>query len=217
VVPLGINPEPYAAVDPGRADAVRNGNCGPLLLFVGRLRYYKGLDVLIEAMPDIDARLLVVGSGPMERPWRRLAARSPAAARIHFAGEVPEADLPTYYAAADLVVLPSCERSEAFGLVLLEAMAAGRAVIGTELGTGTSFVNQHDETGLVVAPGDAPALAAAVNALMGDPERRRRFGANGRRRVTEHFHVERMVDRTVEVYREVLNGHDAPERAGQPR
>ena len=146
----------------------------------------------------------------MERQWRRLAERSPAAARIRFVGEVPDEDLFAYYAAADLVVLPSSQRSEAFGLVLLEAMAAGRAVIGTELGTGTSFVNQHNETGLVVAPGDAHALATAVNTLLHDPERRRKHGANGRRRVIEQFHVERMVDRTIEVYREVLNGSATP-------
>ncbi len=119
---------------------------------------------------------------------------------------MPDEDLPAYYAAADLITLPSSWRSEAFGLVLLEAMAAGRAVVCTELGTGTSFVNQHNETGLVVAPGDAQALATAINTLLHDPERRRKLGDNGRRRVTEQFHLERMVDRTVELYREVLNG-----------
>ncbi len=206
VVPHGIDPDRFQAIDPRRVDEVRSTTSGPLVLFVGRLRYYKGLDVLIEAAPAIDAELLIVGSGPMERRWRRLAARSPAAARIRFVGEVPDEDLPAYYAAADLITLPSSWRSEAFGLVLLEAMAAGRAVVCTELGTGTSFVNQHNETGLVVAPGDAQALATAINTLLHDPERRRKLGDNGRRRVTEQFHLERMVDRTVELYREVLNG-----------
>lgn len=216
IVPLGIDPEPFQAVDSRRVGEIRQGHGNPLLLFVGRLRYYKGLDVLIDALPSIDASLLVVGSGPMERQWRRQAGQSPAAARIHFAGEVPDDELPAYYAAADLVALPSCERSEAFGLVLLEAMAAGRAVVGTELGTGTSFVNQHNETGLVVPPGDAPALAAAINSLLLEPERRRQFGASGRRRVFDQFHVDAMVDRTVEIYREVLNGGGTPGPSERP-
>ena len=83
-------------------------------------------------------------------------------------------------------------------------MATGRPVVSTEIGTGTSFVNQHGKTGMVVAVGDADALAEAVNGLLLDPERRRRMGANGRQRVLEEFHVEQMVDRTVNVYREAL-------------
>jgi len=206
IVPLGIDPEPFQAADETRMDEIRRAHGGPLVLFVGRLRYYKGLDVLIESLASTHATLLVVGTGPMERQWRRAAAESPAAGRIHFAGAVPDQDLPAYYAAADMVALPSCERSEAFGLVLLEAMAAGRPVIATELGTGTSFVNLHDETGLVVPPADARALSMAIEDLSRDPERRRVLGANGRRRVFDHFHVEGMVDRTIDVYREALNG-----------
>ena len=140
----------------------------------------------------------------MERQWRNLAATSSAASRIRFLGQVPDDELPLYYAAADVVVLPSSHRSEAFGQVLLEAMAAGRPVVSTELGTGTSFVNQHGKTGMVVAVGDAGALAEAVNALLLEPGRRRRMGANGRQRVIDEFHVEQMVDRTIEVYREAL-------------
>ena len=123
--------------------------------------------------------------------------------------KLADEELPLYYAAADVVVLPSSHRSESFGQVLLEAMAAGRAVVSTELGTGTSFVNLHGKTGMVVPTGDAKALAEAVNQLLGDPERRLQLGANGRRRVLEEFHIERMVDRTIDVYREALmaKGH----------
>ena len=88
----------------------------------GYIREYKGLDVLIDAASAIDGRIVVVGHGPMRRRWDRLAAGSPAAPRIRFAGQVPDEDLPFYYAAADVVVLPSSHRSEAFGQVLLEAM-----------------------------------------------------------------------------------------------
>ena len=204
IVPLGIDPKPFQTADPEGVERIRRREGGPLVLFVGRLRYYKGLDLLIKAAPLIEAPILVAGNGPMRRRWRHLAANSSAAPRIRFLGEVPDDELPLYYAAAAVVVLPSSHRSESFGQVLLEAMASGRPVVSTELGTGTSFVNQHGKTGLVVASGDADALAGAVNSLLGDPERRRDMGAHGRRRVQEDFHVEQMVDRTIEVYREAL-------------
>jgi hypothetical protein len=135
-----------------------------------------------------------------------------------FLGEVSDEELRHYYAASDVVVLPSSHRSESFGQVLLEAMAAGRPVVSTELGTGTSFVNEHGKTGMVVANGDADALANAVNVLLLDPERRASMGARGQRRVIEEFHVERMVDRTIEVYRQALvaNGHSAATQRTAP-
>lgn len=204
IVPLGIDPTRFENADPERANRIRRRHGQRLVLFVGRLRYYKGLDVLIEAAAHIDARLLVIGDGPMKRQLLRLASRSAAAPRVAFLGQVPDEELPAYYAAADVVVLPSSHRSEAFGQVLLEAMAAGSPVVSTELGTGTSFVNLHGETGLVVSPHDTGALARAVNALLADPERRRRMGDAGRRRVREQFHLEQMASRTIEVYREAL-------------
>ena len=209
VVPLGIDPNPFQHVDAQGVDRIRRREGRPIVLFVGRLRYYKGLEVLINAAAAIDARILVLGTGPMNRRWRRLAGASSATSRIRFLGHVADEELPLYYAAADVVVLPSSHRSESFGQVLLEAMAAGRAGVSTELGTGTSFVNLHGKTGMVVPTGDAKALAEAVNQLLGDPERRLQLGANGRRRVLEEFHIERMVDRTIDVYREALmaKGH----------
>ena len=205
VVPLGIDPRPFAAVESGRVQAIRDGH-GPIVLFVGRLRHYKGLDVLFEAAQTVDAEFWIVGAGPMQRVWRQLAARSPAAPRIRFVGQLADEDLPAYYAAADVVVLPSVNRSEAFGLVLLEAMAAGRPVVSTELGTGTSVVNQHGETGLVVPPNDQLALAGALNTLLADPARRGVMGALGRQRVTSKFHVNMMADRTMAIYRDALAG-----------
>lgn len=204
VVPLGIDPRPFQVGDNGGAEEIRRREGRPLVLFVGKLRYYKGLEVLIEAAPAIDARVLIVGAGPMKQRLLRLAARSAAASRIRLVGEVSQQELPHYYAAADVVVLPSSHRSEAFGLVLLEAMAAGRPVVSTELGTGTSYVNQHGLTGVVVARRDAAALSRAINGLLQDPDERRRMGERGRRRIEQEFHVDRMVDRTLEVYREAL-------------
>jgi rhamnosyl/mannosyltransferase len=206
VVPLGIDPVPFLAASAEPARSIRPRGSRPEVLFVGKLRHYKGLDVLIDAIAHVDASLLVVGSGPMERQWRTLAARSQAADRIRFVGQVSDDDLPGYYASADVVVLPSSQRSEAFGLVLVEAMAAGRAIVSTELGTGTSFVNQHGTSGLVVPPGDSTALSQALEDLLADADWRRWLGENGQRRALEHFHVDPMIDRTIEIYREALHG-----------
>lgn len=204
VLPLGIDverfrrPHPYAA-------ALRARYEGPLLLFVGRLRYYKGLNHLIEAMKQIPATLLIVGSGPETAALGEQAYLAGVAERVRFLGEVSDELLPTYYQAADLFVLPSDQRSEAFGLVLIEAMAAGLPVISTELGTGTSWVNQHGHTGLVTPPGDAPALTAAILRLLADPDLRRRMGAAGQARAQSEFALSRLVDRTLAIYAEVLS------------
>jgi rhamnosyl/mannosyltransferase len=206
VVPLGIDPLPFLAAARGRARSIRPRASRHVVLFVGKLRHYKGLDVLIDAMAQVDASLIVVGTGPMEHEWRALAAGSPAADRIHFVGQVTDDELPGYYASADVVVLPSSQRSEAFGLVLVEAMATGCPVVSTELGTGTSFVNQHGKTGLVVPPGDPTALAQALESLLADAGWRRWLGENGQRRALAHFHVDPMIDRTIEIYREALHG-----------
>jgi rhamnosyl/mannosyltransferase len=201
VVPLGIDPAPFE-------HAVQNStpHSVPHLLFVGHLRYYKGVHYLIEAMPQIPhVRLTVVGTGPMESAWRSLAHQRGVSERVNFVGEVADADLPAYYAAADIFVLPASERSEAFGLVQLEAMAAGKPVISTELGTGTSFVNVNEETGLVVPPRDAHALANAIHRLLNDANLRMRLGNAGRVRVQKEFTRDQMVERVMAVYAQVLD------------
>jgi len=206
LVPLGTVVERFLGADPARAADLRARLGQPLLLFVGRLRYYKGLHYLLQALPALPGvHLAVVGTGPMEATWKAQAARLGLSERVHFAGDVDDADLPVYYHAADCFVLPACERSEAYGLVQVEAMAAGVPVICTELGTGTSFVNRHGETGLVVAPRDPLALSAACRELLADAERRRRLGAQGRARALEEFGVDKMVERVEAVYTEALD------------
>jgi rhamnosyl/mannosyltransferase len=174
-----------------------------LLLFVGRLRYYKGLDNLIRALPGMPARLIVVGIGPMEEEWKALAVETGAGDKITWLGEVPDADLPALYHVADLFTLPASHPSEAFGLVQVEAMAAGLPVVCTELGTGTSYVNRDGVTGLVVPPGDPAALRDAVNHLIADPDLRRAMGAAARARASE-FDLNEMVDKVLALYGDVM-------------
>ena len=204
VVPLGIPLERFATADADAVARVRAVAGGmPLLLFVGVFRYYKGLQYLLEAMRQVRAALLLVGGGPLEGELRRQAEALGVGERVIFAGRVPDEELPAYYHGADLFVLPSCERSEAFGLSQVEAMAAGLPVVGTELGTGTTFVNRHGETGLVVPPRDSQALADAINRLLGDEELRRRL-ADGARERSRAFAVERMLADVERVYVDAL-------------
>ncbi len=185
----------------------------PMLLFVGRLRYYKGLDTLLHALRALPkVRLTVVGDGPMRATWQRLAHALGVAERVHFAGEVDEAALPTYYARADLFVLPANARAEAFGAVLLEAMAAGLPVVSTEVGTGTSWVNQDGVTGRVTPPRDPTALAAAISELLAQPDRLTAMGRAARARVEAEFTLPTMVARVQAVYERALAAGSAAER-----
>jgi rhamnosyl/mannosyltransferase len=203
VIPLGIDPEPFLQPSP-LAREVRASHRGPLLLFLGRLRYYKGVDWLIRAMPQIPATLLIVGTGPMEAAWRALTTEIGVQDRVIFVGDAADEDLPGYYQACDLFVLPASERSEAYGLVQLEAMASARPVVCTELGTGTSYINRHGETGLVVPPKDSGALADACNRLLADAPLRQAMGTRARERVLAAFSADQMVDRIVALYRRLL-------------
>ena len=208
VVPLGIDPGPFLSTDMRVAQQVRAGisaDSAPILLFVGHLRYYKGLNYLLHALMELPgARLLIVGTGPMESELRALACKLSVDDRVVFAGALSDADLPAYFAASDIFVLPASERSEAFGLVQLEAMAAGKPVVSTELGTGTSFVNVDGATGFVVPARDPQTLASAIARLIEDVSLRARMGAAARARVRQEFTLDRMVDRVMLVYDDLL-------------
>ena len=178
----------------------------PKLLFVGRLRYYKGLNVLIDALPDLQAQLLVVGIGPMLNEWQAQAQRCGVADRVAWLGEVPDADLPALYHLAQLFVLPGTHPSEAFGLVQVEAMASGIPTVCTELGTGTSWVTLGGQTGLVVPPRDPHALTTAINQLLTDDQLRTQLGRAAQARALAEFTVERMIDRVSAEYERLLHG-----------
>jgi len=206
VVPLGVEVARFSAPQPQAVQAIRQRFPGPILLFVGRLRYYKGLDYLLQAMQQVEATLLVVGTGPEAEHLRGLREELGVLERVHFLDDISNEALPAFYQAADVFVLPSSQRSEAFGIVLLEAMAAGAPLVTTELGTGTSWVNQDGVTGLVVPPRDADALAAAINRLLADDELRERMGRQAQERARSMFDLSLLTDRVMAVYEASLAG-----------
>jgi glycosyltransferase involved in cell wall biosynthesis len=181
----------------------------PLVLFVGsldRAHYFKGLPVLFEALRRLGREappLLVVGEGDLRPDYERRVAALGLAERVRFAGRVADPDLPRYYGAADLVVLPSVTRGEAFGVVLLEAMASGRPVIASDL-PGVRSVLRATEGGVLAPPGDPRALARAVAALAADPGRRAALGEAGRTAVAAHYAWPAIGRRLEATYRAVL-------------
>lgn len=203
-VPFGVDVQVFAREHPMAAE-IRARYPEALIFAVGRHVYYKGYEYLIDAMEATPgARLLLGGTGPLSDSLRQRAASSRAADRITFLGRIPDADLPAYYQACDVFCMPSVERAEAFGIVQIEAMAAGKPVVCCELGNGVTYVNRNGETGLVVPPRDVPALAGALRTLLADEAMRARFGAQGRIRVDAEFSMEALRRGTLRVYREAL-------------
>jgi rhamnosyl/mannosyltransferase len=190
-----------------------------ILLTVGRMVYYKGFEYLIQAMAQVNGVLLLVGEGPLRSKLEEVAERSGVAGKVHFLGEVP--DTTPYYQACDVFVLPSIARSEAFGLVQIEAMAAGKPVVNTSLDSGVPFVSLDGVTGLTVPPADSRALATAVNLLLEDESLRISLGKAAQSRAVELFSAEVMAAKTMSVYERVLGvtaathiAAAAPARAG---
>jgi phosphatidylinositol alpha-mannosyltransferase len=176
------------------------------VLFVGRLDPRKGVQVLLDAMPEVvartggRARLLVVGDSYLRGRFE--ASVAPAArAHVHFVGHVPSCDLPRWYATGDIFVSPALGH-ESFGIVLIEAMAAGRSVVASDI-PGYRSVVQPGVNGVVSPPGDVPALAGAIVALAEDPEQRAALAQRGRTRALE-FAWPRITDRIEAVYHDVL-------------
>jgi rhamnosyl/mannosyltransferase len=151
-------------------------------------------------MKDIDAKLIIIGDGPWRFKLKLLAGFLGLGNKILWLGDISDESLPIYYHACDLFVLPSCSVAESFGLVILEAHASGKPVVSTDLPTGVTFTNLHQETGLVVPPRDSVALAKAINYLLNSKELRRRYGRNARKRVEREFTKEIMTKKFLTLY-----------------
>lgn len=209
VVPYGIDVTRFDDTPRARerATALRAFHSRPIVLFVGRLVYYKGVDILLRAAEHLEVDVVLIGAGPLEGPLREWVSAHGMADRVTFLPPQPDAELAAWYRAADVFCLPSVARSEAFGLVQIEAQASGTPVISTDLPTGVPFANLDGVTGLTVPVGDVPAMQEALSNLLGDDELRARLAAGALERSRRDFTVARMVDETLEVYREAIDLH----------
>jgi rhamnosyl/mannosyltransferase len=208
IIPYGLDFSKYP--EPQRNDFLekRLSNSGnKKLLFVGRLIYYKGLDTLISAMESVsESELFIIGRGPLEDKMKSLVFRKNLQHRIHFLGALSRDELIAAYYGCDIFVLPSNARSEAFGIVQMEAMLYGKPVINTDLPTGVPYVSLHEKTGLTVPAGNAVRLAEAITRLVQDQALCRRYGMAAQDRVRKYFSISSMLNSVYGVYREVAAG-----------
>ena len=207
VIPFGLDLgrfEPSSAVE---ASAVRwraRAQGKPVFLNLGRLVGYKGQRHAIEAMVRVpEALLWIAGTGPLEAELRALASASGVAERVVFLGDVPDADLPGLLHACDVFVFPSVTPNEAFGLVLVEAMACGKPLIACKLRSGVPCVCRDGLNGLIVPPADSAGLANAMRSLLDSVPLRCKLGAEGRRLSVAEFSAPVMVRRYRELFAEV--------------
>jgi glycosyltransferase involved in cell wall biosynthesis len=204
VIPYGIMLEQFEACDTDSVRELRQRYGDRLILSVGRLVYYKGFEYLIRAMRQVNGRLLIIGDGPLRSKLRQLTAELNLDDKVVFCGEIQNDRIVPFYHVADLFVLASVARSEAFGIVQIEAMAAGRPVVNTDLDSGVPFVSRHEETGLTVPPADPEALAKAINRLLDNDGLRRLLGDAARARARNEFSAEAMASRVRALYDRVF-------------
>jgi glycosyltransferase involved in cell wall biosynthesis len=197
VVPNGVDSDLFRPRVPG-------SRTRPLVVAGGRQDRHKGLDLVVRAMPSLDAELILTGDGPERQRLERLADALEISERVTFAGRLPTDDLARLISSADVYIFPTLEY-EASGLVMLEAMACGVPVVASHSGATAEAISRPGENGMLVTRGSAKALAEAVETLLSDADLRRRMGAAARERVLEEYTIERMTERTVAVYEAAIN------------
>lgn len=203
IIPLGIDERSYPLRgDDAILSRLDLGENEPFFLFVGVLRYYKGLNDLVRAARGVGAKIVIAGSGPEERVLRSLVV-STSTRNVIFAGQVSDAEKVTLLRRCRALVLPSHLRSEAYGMVLVEAAMFGKPMVSCEIGTGTSFVNAHGETGIVVPPGRPDALGEAMNRMLADDAYVARLGGGARLRYERMFSGEALGRGYAQLFREV--------------
>ena len=203
VIPIGIDPIPLSDSIRERIKFWKTVLSERFFLFIGALRYYKGLDILIEAAAMAPYSIVIAGSGFEEARLKALV-KEKQLSNVIFAGAVSQDDKYALLYLSYCCVFPSFTRTEAYGIVLVEASMYGKPMITCEIGTGTSYINQDTKTGIVVPPRNAVAFARAMEQLWNQPELAKQYGQNARERYEHHFTAEKMTYRYAELYTRCL-------------
>jgi glycosyltransferase involved in cell wall biosynthesis len=206
VIPIGLDKDTYPRPTPDRLQFWRERIGPKFFLFIGVIRYYKGLHILVEAAQGTDYPIVIVGAGPIEQELKAQAAQL-GLRHIHFLGQLPDEDKVALLTLCYGVVFPSHLRSEAFGISLLEGAMYGKPMISSEIGTGTTFINIGNETGLVVPPTDPMALRQAMRYLWQHPQEAADMGRRAEERYWKHFTAEQMVKSYVDLYGDLVRHH----------
>jgi glycosyltransferase involved in cell wall biosynthesis len=212
IIPLGIDIQNAVCEDNETILRIRQQFGERLILAIGRLVPYKGFDILIRAMKHVDAKLVLIGTGPQYESLTRITKLEGLENKVALLGQVD--DIRPYLAAASIFVLPSVTRAEAFGIVQLEAMAAGLPVINTDIDSGVPEVCVNGEMAITVPPSDPIALSEAMRLLLSRDELRAQFGLAAKIRAYSKYTTDLMAERTLSLYAEILNVERAPDPMG---
>jgi glycosyltransferase involved in cell wall biosynthesis len=205
-ITYGLDKSIYPQPEQARMDKWRAQVGEKFFLFVGVLRYYKGLHILLDAVANSDYPVVIVGAGPIEHELKAHAERL-GLTHVMFVGALDDADKVALLTLCYAIVFPSHLRSEAFGISLLEGAMYGKPMISSEIGTGTTYINIHEETGLVVPPSDPQAFGEAMRALWDSPALAQAMGKRAEARYHELFTAERMAASYNALYHELVARH----------
>jgi rhamnosyl/mannosyltransferase len=203
VIPIGLDKASYPEPPDELVEQWRARFGDRFFLFVGMIRYYKGLHILLEAVKDTPFPVVIAGAGPVEEELKEQARRL-GLSNVHFLGAIPEADKVALLKLCYGLVFPSHLRSEAFGVSLLEGAMYGKPLISSEIGTGTSYINIDQQTGIVVPPSDPGALRAAMQRLWDSPPLAQSMGRNGEARYWAYFTAKKMAESYAALYEAVV-------------
>lgn len=204
IITYGLDRQIYPVANSSDLEKWRARFPQPFFLFVGMLRYYKGLHILLEAAKGTDLPVVILGDGPVEAELKQQAQRL-GLRNVHFLGALPENDKVALLSLCHALAFPSHLRSEAFGITLLEAAMFGKPMISCEIGTGTSYVNVDQVTGLVVPANDPHAFRQAMQMLAADPVGAQEMGRCAAQRYEELFTAQRMAQKYQDLYQRVLS------------
>ncbi len=208
ILPYGINPDNYSNIHRRSIlEEISSNPDGIKVFFTGRLVYYKGVDTLIKAFRKVNSNceLFIAGTGVLENQLKEMAYKYGLSERVHFLGFLPEEQLKQAYSDCDIFVLPSVARSEAFGIVQIEAMFYGKPVINTNLESGVPYVSIHGKTGLTVQPENSVQLAKAINFLCENKSIREKFGKSARERVLTVFNENNIIKKLCKIMTDEVN------------
>ena len=204
IIPIGLEKEAYPSIEISRVNTWRPLVGSKFFLFIGVLRYYKGLHILIEASRTAKYPIVIVGAGPIEQELKQ-KIDSYGLKNFIFLGFIPEEDKVALLSLCYSIVFPSHLRSEAFGVSLLEGAMYGKPMISSEIGTGTSFININNETGLVIPPNDPHALSQAMHWLWNHPVDAAAMGVKAEQRYWRLFTSDKMVNKYVDIYQRLTH------------
>jgi rhamnosyl/mannosyltransferase len=204
VIPVGLEKSTYPALSKDRLEYWQKKFGDKFFLFVGVMRYYKGLHILIEAVRNSDYPIVVVGAGPIEKELKD-QVESLGINNIYFVGFVSDEDKVALFTLSYAVLFPSHLRSEAFGISLLEGAMHGKPLISSEIGTGTTYINIDGETGMVVPPSDPGALRKAMDYLWNNPVVAKKMGKRAEKRYWDLFTADKMAKSYVDLYQSLLD------------